>query len=126
MTGLTGMNRTRNHLDIRRRSEERRQREDDTVRVLDKVPLLVSLRFEIENGDTKYGWPIIIERAPALFEVACDEHACQEGGHDLTHEILRSLLASSTSLEGQDARRGQVRGSECRHILRYVGAATYR
>jgi hypothetical protein len=117
---------SRRQLEGRRRSEERRRRHDDAPRLSAVVPRLSGLGFEIANGDAKYRWPILVDRAPALFEVACDDHDCQEGGHDLTLAIMRSLRAGSVRLEGEDVCAGRRRGGECGHVLRYLGVAAYR
>jgi hypothetical protein len=119
------MNSHRAHVEAKQRTVERRQREDHAPRLSAQVPRLAALRFEIENGDSKYTWPIIVERAPALFDIACTEHACRDGGHNLTWDIMAALRASAPLLKGEDVCHGQVGSGTCGRILRYVAVATY-
>jgi hypothetical protein len=69
---------------------------------------------------------VLVDRAPALFFVPCGDPRCVDGGHDLTHAIMRSLHAGETRFEGEDRCHGSVGSSECGHTLLYVGLATYR
>ncbi len=112
---------------------ERRRREDDAPRLMERVPQLESLRLEIQElrgGSTLPGSThvrcIPVASAPALFELACLDTSCQDGIHDLTHEILRALAARATSFQGEDACRGHTGSAECQRVLRYVATATYR
>lgn len=118
------MNSRFSQLEAKKRSAERRQREDEAPRLRDEVPGLTSLRFEIESGDTRYTWHIVVERAPALFHIGCAEPACREGGHDVTAGVLRELRKHSARFEGEHVCTGQVRGAECGRLLRYVATAT--
>jgi hypothetical protein len=113
------------YIEAQQRTAERRQRENDALRLSAEVPRLSALRFEIENGDARYVWPIVIERAPALFRIVCPEDACKDGGHDVTGEVMYALRRSSARMEGQDVCHGQVRSGTCGRVLHYVGLATY-
>jgi hypothetical protein len=116
----------RNQFEARQRTVERRQREDAAPRLCKEIPRLGYLRFEIENGDSKYAWPIVVERAPALFNFRCSDDTCKDGGHDMTGAVMSALRRSSGRMEGDDACHGQVGSGTCGRILRYVGVATYR
>ena len=122
----------RRNVEAERRSLERRQRQDGATRLQQEAPRLATLRLEIEDhregenfSEVKYVRPIIVERAPALFEIPCQDPACKEGGHDLTATVLRALRACSTRFEGKDGCGGQIRNGSCDRVLRYVGIATY-
>jgi hypothetical protein len=114
------------------RARERRQREDDAPRLWQQVAQLqeLELRFEDYQGDgevlsSRHIRRVVVERAPALFEVPCQEPKCRDGGHDLTGEIMRALRALSTDFDGEDRCRGQLGAADCHRILRFVGRATY-
>lgn len=115
----------RNLMEAKQRSADRRQREDASARLSAEMPRLATLHFEIENGDNRYVWRIMVERAPALFNIACGEPSCREGGHDLTMNVMRALRMSQTRFEGEDTCQGATRGIPCNRVLRYVGVATY-
>src|SRR5437868_1998962 len=95
------------------RVAERRRREDSAPRLLTEAPNLESLKLEITertehsvNADVAHVRKIVVEHAPALFEIPCTDHACIDGGHDLTRQILHSLHQRLTSFEGDDTCRG--------------------
>lgn len=69
---------------------------------------------------------IVVERAPALFELPCGDRSCKDGGHDLTHAILTELQHGTTRFEGENHCSGYLGGAPCGSVLRYVGVATYR
>ena len=96
------MNR-RTSQEARDRITARREREDQAPRLSTEFRRIKTLQLEIENGNSKYTWRIIVDRAPALFEIPCPEDGCVDGGHDLTREIGRALRASVTHPEGKPA-----------------------
>ena len=124
-TTFTMMNH-RDQMEARRRAAERRQREDEAPRLHEEAPRLDSLRLEIEDGDSKYLWRIVVERAPSLFEVGCGERACKDGGHNLTLDVMRALRQQKTEFSGEHSCNGQVRTGECARLLRYHAVATYK
>mgnify|MGYP003579606747 CR=1 FL=1 len=117
------------------RSTERRQREDEAPRLKDEIQGLTELCLEIEErvGDSgsvasRYVRRIPVASAPAMFEIQCGEDRCNDGGHDLTREIMRELASASVEFNGEDAcygRLGQGSGT-CGRVLSYVGRAKYR
>src|SRR5262245_56337518 len=116
------------------RAIERRQREDEAPRLKNEVARLTELYLEIEEhvaGSTtvasRYVRRIVIENAPALFEIQCSEGRCTDGGHDLTGPIMRALSSLATEFRGEDACYGRLgSGSDvCGRVLRYVAHAKY-
>jgi hypothetical protein len=110
---------------------DRRGREDAARRLLDEVPSLVSLRLEMmqgrtENGSAKHARTIVVDHAPALFEIACIDRSCRNGGHDLTSQIMAALRRSMQTFEGEDTCPGSLGSAECRSVLRYQALALYR
>ncbi|SRR6266702_895525 len=116
----------RNQEEAKQRSAQRRLREDKAPRLLDEVRNLTSLDIDVAHGESHFLWRIVVERAPALFELACPEPTCTNGGHDLTLSIMRALRASSARFEGDGVCRGNVPLGNCGRILKYVARATYR
>jgi hypothetical protein len=116
------------------RATERRQREDEAPRLKQQISGLIELRLEIEErlGDSavaaaRHTRHIIVDRAPALFDLPCTESSCRDGGHDLTSEIMRALRSMATEFRGQDACLGRMgAGADpCRRVLHYVAYAKY-
>jgi len=123
----------RRHHEAALRFAERRRREDESPRLRDVVPTLESL--ELKLGESRSGVRltevshtrrIVVERAPALFEVPCQDPSCKDGGHDLTADVLRALRSGAEDFEGQDICAGQVGTGSCQRVLSYVATATYR
>ncbi len=117
--------------------EERRvqrvQREDAAGKLAAQAPDLTSLSITIREtrpegcvSDTQYTRRVVLEHAPALFEVPCAYPECEDGGYDVTREILLSLAAHQTKFEGEQSCRGRCGSLECTRVLRYAGTATYR
>jgi hypothetical protein len=117
--------------------EERRvlrvQREDAAGKLLARAPDLASLSISIRESrpegcvsDTQYTRRVVLEHAPALFEVPCAYPECEDGGYDVTREVLLSLAAHLTSFAGEQACRGRCGSLECTRVLHYAGTATYR
>ncbi|KYF83760.1 hypothetical protein BE11_07845 [Sorangium cellulosum] len=124
----------------RRRNIEREERmllrgkrEQAAGKLLQKVPELASLNLEIRetrsNGlanDTQYIRRVVVEHAHALFEMPCSYSSCDNGGYDVTREILSALQSGAARFEGECACRGSCGGEFCSRVLRYVATATYR
>ena len=124
---------SRRHTEAALRATERRKREDDAPRLKEEVPHLEKLKLEIEEhrGDgaisgTRYTRHIVVDHAPALFEIPCGESDCEDGGHDLTPEIMRALRSSSREFSGDDACNGRLGSGYCRRVLVYQAIAEYR
>ncbi|MGH7296618.1 MAG: hypothetical protein ACRELB_16890 [Polyangiaceae bacterium] len=113
------------------RFEERRLREEEAPRLRERVPSLATLRLDIAEGrgvtnaDPKHTRIIVVDRAPALFSLLCADHACRDGGHDLTSDVMRGLLAGATRFELDDPCRGSVGVAECGRTMHVQVTATY-
>jgi hypothetical protein len=123
----------RRHSEAAQRFAERRRREDEAPRLLALVPGLESLRLEFRESraggqmvDLAHTRRVVVERAPALFELPCQDSSCKDGGHDITRAIVEALRGGAERFEGEDVCRGQVGTAECNRVLTYVGTATYR
>jgi hypothetical protein len=119
-------------LEVENRVRERREREDAAPRLRDRVARLRTLSIEVDDhlgsmtmAKTRYVRHVVVERAPALFNIPCSEANCQDGGHDVTVEVMRALLAGEPEFSGEDVCYGW-RGSEtCDRVMHFVGRATY-
>ena len=114
------------------RFAERRRREDESPRLTAEVPQLQSLALEI--SEKSEGGPVaepthvrrvVVQHAPALFLLPCGDARCRDGGHDITHAVMRALRAADTRFEGQDVCTGSVGTGPCSRTLHFVGIATY-
>jgi hypothetical protein len=119
-------------IEAEERAAERRRRENRACRLRSLVSRIVSLRLEIEEyrrgGTTplvSYTRHIVVERAPALFDIGCTDVECSQGGHDLTNMIMDELRASSTDFGGEDKCYGRRYGEPCGTRLKYHAHATY-
>ena len=123
----------RRHSEAAQRFAERRKREDEAPRLKATVPHLESLELEfkesragVQMADVTHKRRVVIDRAPALFELTCQDSACKDGGHDITHDVLQALRSGVERFDGEDVCHGQVGNAECRRVLSFVGHATYR
>ena len=127
------MNGRGRHSEIAMRAAERRRREDEAPRLASRVPLLESLRLEIEerrpgavSADVQHVKRVPVESAPALFDLTCCDRSCKDGGHDITRAIMMELERGSTDFEGEDTCHGALGSAQCSRILRYKAFASYR
>ncbi|MGH7270751.1 MAG: hypothetical protein ACREJ3_10000 [Polyangiaceae bacterium] len=114
------------------RFEERRRREDEAPRLHDAFPGLRTLKLEVEEhrrettiAETKHVRPILVDRAPALFELPCNDPSCRDGGHDLTDMVTRQLRDHRAEFVLDDVCMGDVRGAPCGRVIRVLVTATY-
>jgi hypothetical protein len=126
------MNRRKN-LELRERRSQRMAREDAAGKLILRAPDLTELHIQVDEtqkggsvGGRRYIWRVVLTQAPALFEVSCSDPQCEDGGYDLTREILSALASRRTRFEGQQSCAGQCRVNECGRVLHYVATATYR
>jgi hypothetical protein len=112
------------------RSSERRKREDDAPRLRDDVPQLVSLQIEMTEhagtSTTKHRRHVVVASAPSLFVVPCGDKDCEDGGHDITAEVMRSLRQGKAHIEGEHNCEGQVGSAPCTRRLQYQTSAEYQ
>jgi hypothetical protein len=116
-----------------RRTAARRQREDEAPRLAAACPKLESLGIRVLEGNPGMSGPegahtrrVVVATAPALFVLPCGDSQCQDGGHELTAELLSALRSNKVQFEGEDSCRGVIGSAECRRVLRYVATASYR
>jgi len=115
------------------RFTERREREDRAPRLATSIPTLATLSLEIrettsgssECREATHIRRIVVEHAPALFFVTCHDSYCQDGGHDLSRDILDALRHEKAEFSGQDRCHGRVGSADCQRTLHYVARATY-
>jgi hypothetical protein len=130
---MTFGNRRGKALLLEERRVQRAQREEAAGKLLARVPDLTSLSLSIHEtrpdgciGDTQYLRRVVLEHAPALFEVPCAYLGCEDGGYDVTREILHALAGHLTRFDGEQPCRGRSGAHDCTRVLRYAGTATYR
>jgi hypothetical protein len=113
------------------RLAERRRREDEAPRLKAEVPSLTKLDLELSDRKgvadpaSTYVRRVVVASAPALFEVPCTDSSCKDGGHELTHQVMRALRERRSSFEGEDVCNGSVGSSLCGRTLRYVATASF-
>ena len=127
------MMRMRRITEAGQRYAERRRREDEAPRLLERVPQLASLKLEIEerHGSTCASVPkhvrhIVVDNAPALFVIPCGDASCRDGGHDVTSALLRHLAAGEPHFEVDDDCNGSVGSAQCGSRMHLVATAVYR
>ncbi len=117
------------------RFAERREREDRAPRLRDEAPDVTHLSLEMSERraeatapEIEYIRRIVVQSAPALFEIPCGDTGCAEGGHDITRTVLDELRSRHESFEGEDACYGNVgpNSTPCGRILRFKGTVSYR
>jgi hypothetical protein len=114
------------------RTAERRRREDEAPRLKAEVPALETLALEISDSKgaadpaSTYVRRVQVASAPALFEIPCADSSCKDGGHELTHAVMRALRDHRTSFDGEDVCHGSVGTATCGRVLRYVATATFQ
>jgi hypothetical protein len=111
------------------RSAERRRREDEARRLLDEVPSITSLRIEIvektASAASKHVKLIVVQRAPALFVIPCGDASCQDGGHDITSEVMAGLRSRRTEFGGESGCSGMTGSASCSRAIDYHILAAY-
>jgi hypothetical protein len=114
------------------RFQERRARENEAPRLKTQVPNLKTLRLEIEEKrgataipESKHVRHVVVDVAPALFALTCGDSSCKEGGHDITHTVLRHLQGGATDFEVEDECSGSIGTAHCGRIMRVHATAVY-
>jgi hypothetical protein len=111
------------------RASERRIREDEAPRLREAFPGLVSLQIvvvEEANATTMtHRRHVVIANAPVLFLVSCGDKACEDGGHDITTDVMTSLAHAQSQSEGEHPCAGQVATVPCARRIRYTICAEY-
>ena len=116
------------------RLARRWEQADQATRLLTEVPDLLSLRLEIvEDSEvggsmaaTKHARVFVLASTPAFFFIPCGDPRCEEGGHDITDELMRQLRAHHEQSEGHDACSGSIGSYPCTRVIRYSALASFR
>lgn len=119
--------------EMEERRDQRVQREDAAGKLHTRAPDLIALSLVIREtrpegcvSNTQYTRRVVVEHAPALFEVPCSYPQCEDGGYDVTREILAALAGHQEKFEGTVSCRGRCATLDCARVLHYVATATYR
>jgi len=119
--------------EAQQRFADRRKREDDSPRLSEELPNLAALKLTVEErrptavtAESKYVRHVIVDRAPALFDIPCGDPSCSGGGHDVTQQLMRRLRAGAAEVMVEHECQGGVGSSHCGRILRVIGTPTYR
>jgi hypothetical protein len=123
----------RKNLERKERRTLRMAREDAADKLLLRAPDLADLHLKIDEtqrggnvGDRRYIRRVVLSQAPALFEVPCSDPQCENGGYDMTQEILSALASRRTLFEGRQSCAGRCGANDCGRVFHYVATATYR
>ncbi|NOU30135.1 MAG: hypothetical protein HOO96_19710 [Polyangiaceae bacterium] len=127
------MNRGRRNTEATERLAAKRAREDQAPRLSAEVPKLATLALEVREfmaavpvAEPGHVRRVVVESAPALFEMPCGDPRCKDGGHDVTREIIRALERGEARFEGDDACRGGIGTANCTRVMHYIGTATFK
>ena len=122
----------RRNADAMRRAQARRQREAEADRLTDIVPELIKLQLVIHETRPKdaasavtHKRYVMVARAPALFVISCSDNRCDDGGHDVTSEVLEHLSNGERTFEGEHHCEGVKKLGPCNYDMRFVAEATY-
>jgi hypothetical protein len=114
------------------RARERREKDDAAKRLREVFPDLASLKLKVaekpkaatDDKAITHIKHVIIDRAPARFELPCCDHKC-DGSHDVTAMVLEGLTNKDTSITGKDPCGGQAKEGPCHFELSFEAVATY-
>lgn len=114
------------------RARERREKDDAAKRLKEVVPHLATLKLQVDErpsgaDDDKvvsHIKHIIVDRAPARFELPCCDHKC-DGSHEVTEAILGGLEKKDNNFSGTDVCGGQAKEGPCPYELTFTVMATY-
>lgn len=68
---------------------------------------------------------VTVASAPALFVIACGDPRCEDGGYDITYDVMRTLQDRAQSKHGEHECSGQVASVACRRRIEFDVYATY-
>jgi hypothetical protein len=112
---------------------DRWKREDDAARLKEELPQLEALRMNLEEfsgGHRVVGTSriqhVVVAQASTRFEIPCGDSKCEDGGHDLTRDMLAALRAGREAFEGSSVCSGRVGERACERTLQYSFSAKYQ
>lgn len=119
-------------MERKERKAARDERENAAGKLRDRVPNLTQLDITVRETrtegwvtDTSYIRRVVLAQAPALFEIPCSDTRCEDGGYDVTREIIAQLAAGRLEFEGEAACRGRCGAIDCGRRLSYTARAQY-
>lgn len=122
----------RSSMEAAARRKASHERDDASPRLLERVPRLRALHFEIavsREGAAiraeRHVKRFVVAQAPARFVVACTDPECRNGGHDVTDRVLRALTAVRERFEIDGLCAGIVDERVCGRSVRITAHATY-
>ncbi|HEU5073450.1 MAG TPA: hypothetical protein VFU02_04745 [Polyangiaceae bacterium] len=123
----------RRMITVNKARTDRWKREDEAPRLKEKAPMLASLRLELEEFSeghsivgTRRVTLVVIDHAAALFEIPCSDPKCEEGGHEITREVLSELAKQPPRFEIESGCHGYMANRPCGRTLRVIGQAEYK
>lgn len=115
------------------RFAERRRKEDESPRLSEVAPDLLSCRIEITErradattAEVSHTRHLVVARAPSVLFIACSDSSCKEGGHEIGGELLRGFRSRTADIRGEDTCNGDVGTVHCGRILTFAAHAEYR
>jgi hypothetical protein len=112
---------------------DRWKREDDAPRLKQEVPNLDALRMSLEEfsgGHRIVGTSriqhVVVAQASTRFEIPCGDSKCEDGGHDLTRDMLTALRSGREAFSGSSVCSGRVGERACDRGLEYSFTAKYQ
>lgn len=112
---------------------DRWKRENDAPRLRQEVPKLESLRLNLEEfsgGHRVVGTSriqhVVVAQASSRFEIPCGDSKCEDGGHDVTREMLQQLRGGREAFNGSSVCSGRVGERPCERGLEYSFQAKYQ
>ncbi len=112
--------------------KDRWKREDEAPRLKELTPKLRSLKFQLEefaNGRPILGTGrvrhIPVDQASQLFEIPCTDPRCDDGGYDVTRQVMQGLRETQSQFEGADTCDGYVGDRPCGRVLKFVVLADF-
>jgi hypothetical protein len=112
---------------------DRWKREDDAPRLRQEVPNLEAVRMNLEEfsgGHRIVGTSriqhVVVAQASTRFEIPCGDSKCEDGGHDLTREVVAQLRSGRENFGGSSVCSGRVGERACERALEYSILAKYQ
>ena len=122
----------RDSTDAAARRKARRERDDASPRLHERVPKLEALHFEIsvslDGADlnaVRHVKRFMVGQVPASFVIDCTDPACREGGHNLTELVLERLAAGRERFEAEAVCAGRAGERACGRVLHVTAVASY-
>ncbi len=123
----------RRMITVNKARTDRWKREDEAPRLKEKAPTLASLRLELEEYSeghsivgTRRVTLVVVDHAAALFEIPCSDSKCEEGGHEVTREVLAALSKQPSRFEFESGCHGYLGQRPCGRTLKVIGQAEYK